>query len=220
MDWRHLNARAWARARGSDIKHVAKCKHLPTCTQLIKQPHRLLFPVICSDINATGRSSIYWIDSPAAVWVGSGWRAQPAVYISHPRQSPLVVFVPQLPDANLWSFGCRPIRAAVVKCILAWTRGFASVTHHSQQWGRERGWFQRPGRTLFNPRKTPFWKWFASNCHRLRQTRQCRIKSFPPITRLEFKRASGWLWTQVQKDFFVFQWNQWSEGFLCRGLKV
>lgn len=70
----------WAHACGSDIKHAAICKHFPTCTQLIKQPHRLLFPVICSDINATGRSSIYWIDSPAAARVGSGRRAQPAVY--------------------------------------------------------------------------------------------------------------------------------------------
>lgn len=75
--WEHPSERMWSHMCRW---HAAVCKHLPTCTQLIKQPHRLLFPVICSDINTTAWSSIYWIDSPAAVWVGSGRRVQPAVY--------------------------------------------------------------------------------------------------------------------------------------------
>lgn len=43
-----------------DLKHAALCKHLPTCTQLIKQAHKLLLPVIFFfDITALGCPSLY-----------------------------------------------------------------------------------------------------------------------------------------------------------------
>lgn len=64
---------AQGHALTSGIKHAAICKHLPTCTQLIKQTHKLLFLVIFFfffDIKALGCSSLYWIDSqtsPAAL---------------------------------------------------------------------------------------------------------------------------------------------------------
>lgn len=186
----HPRTRTRAHARPSDMKHTTVCKHLPTCTQLIKQPSRLLFPVICCDINAVGRSSLYWMDSPVRVGSARPELRRLHIYPTLASHSEVVFFfVLQLPDPNLWSRGCGPTRAAVVKCISAWTPGSAgalSVTHQSYQGERPVGREGEGG--------------FRVHCSILRsihletglpqtviasKTRKRRIWSFPTITRVE-----------------------------------
>lgn len=121
------------------MKHAAICKHLPTCTQLIKQAHRLLFPVICfcffTYIYKRSRVvfSIYWMDSqvpPAAappLRVASGQRARPAVYIQPSAVTISCFCFPALQTRwdDLWASGRRLIRAVLVKmCFGIYTQDF------------------------------------------------------------------------------------------------